>query len=92
MKRRIISIASAISLLVLLIPANTVQALPDYVTNYDVYYNCVCGPCWSELEGQWVLDCDGSFTGWGWEPGHGCSDTTVTYGAPCSTCTALPCE
>ncbi len=47
-----------------------------------VYYACTCSPCGPTLEGEWDLDCDGNYTGWGWEPGHSCT-TTVTDSGPC---------
>jgi hypothetical protein len=91
MKRRILSIASAITFVVLLIPAGQMQATPDHEIRYDVIYDCVCGPCAPDLEGQWWLSCDDSFVGWGWEPGHNCSRTETVDGISCENW-CMPCD
>ena len=85
MRRRVLSLASAIALAVMLLPAVNLRATPDNEITYNVRYNCTCGPCVpDEIEGSWTLWCDGSFDGWGWEPGHGCSYTQEIDGPTCN--------
>jgi hypothetical protein len=92
MKKRIMAIASALALIIMLSRAQPLQASwPDTEERYDVYYTDVClvGPCRPnpppELEGHWLLACDGSFTGWGWQPDEypAFSYTVVTDGHSC---------
>jgi hypothetical protein len=91
MKKRVIAIASALSLVIMLSPAQPLQASwPDTVEWYDVYQpTCLVGPCQPNppyLVGRWLLACDGSFTGWGWEPDQypDFSYTVVTDGHSCA--------
>jgi hypothetical protein len=65
-------------------PVQRVQAVPGYEVVYTVRYSCIVGPSFPSIEGQWTSSCDGTWTGWGWEPGHNCTTTDVTYGAACS--------
>src|SRR5258705_537019 len=83
MKRRIASMAVVISLIVLLMPAERARANPSNQVTFNVWYSCICSPCTRSLEGQWLLDCDNSFTGWGWEPGHNCTETETITGNSC---------
>src|SRR5947209_12069997 len=88
MKKRLIAIASALSLVIMLSHAQQLhaQALPNYEETYDVYDICTAGPCLpTTLVGHWFLACDGSFTGWGSQPGTYATDTVVTQGAFCSS-------
>jgi len=66
-------------------PVQRVQAAQRFEVFYTVRYSCIVGPSTPDidLEGQWVRDCSGNWSGWGWEPGHNCSTTTWTNGAPC---------
>jgi len=63
-----------------------VQAVPGYEVHYTVRYpgGCIISPSGPTIEGEWTSSCDGSWTGWGWEPEHDCTSTEVTYGAACS--------
>jgi hypothetical protein len=64
-------------------PAQKVKA-GFYVEYYTIKYNCVISPpCWGCVEGEWTRDCFGHMTGWGWEPGHNCTYTEVTFGEEC---------
>ena len=85
MKRRIISIASAVSLVIMMFPAQQLKAQSQpYEETYDVNYICTYGPCLPDpLVGQWFLACDGSFTGWGWAPYSYGANTIVTDGQVC---------
>jgi len=38
-----------------------------------------------EIMGEWDVDCDNNWIGWGWEPGHSTSYAEVTYGAYCGS-------
>ena len=64
-------------------PVQRVQAVPGYEVHYTVNYCCIVGPSFPSVEGEWTRSCDGSWTGWGWEPGHNCTCTDVTYGPAC---------
>jgi len=88
MKKQLIAIVSALSLVIMLSHAQDVQAqaLPNYEETYDVYTYCTAGPCLpDELVGHWFLACDGSFTGWGSQPGTAWTATVVTQGSFCSS-------
>jgi|GEM_PF-7036515 len=37
------------------------------------------------IAGEWVTDCDGNTTGWGWEPGNPFTYTEWTDGNMCPT-------
>jgi hypothetical protein len=65
-------------------PVQRVQAVPGYEVHYTVWYNPDVGPVVFTIAGEWTSSCDGSWIGWGWEPGHEWSYTDVTYGAACS--------
>ena len=80
----VIAVFAAASLVMMLIPAPTAHAINREI-HYYVYYACVCSPCGPSLEGQWTRHCDGSYSGWGWQPGHNCSTTelsTATFAIP----------
>lgn len=63
-------------------PINQVQAMGFYEEYYTVRYGCIVSPpMYGHIEGQWTRDCNGNWTGWGWEPGHNCSYTEITYGS-----------
>lgn len=80
-RNRVAAIVVAISL-VMLMPVPQAQAINREI-HYYVIYDCPCGPCEPSLEGQWTKHCDGSMSGWGWEPGHNCSRTEIVYGDIC---------
>jgi hypothetical protein len=70
--------------LLMLVAVKRGGALPAQETFYTVRYACIVSPsAWGEVEGEWVLHCDGTMTGWGWEPGHNCTSTDTTYGNLC---------
>jgi hypothetical protein len=54
--------------------------------HYTVRYNCIVGPPppppW-DIVGEWDVDCDGNWTGWGWLPGSNCTDTEETRTGSC---------
>ena len=84
MNKRAIAMMIAAAAIVMLFPARRVAANPTYVTYYTVRYNCIISPsCTGCIEGEWTEWCDGSITGWGWEPGHNCTYTDTTYGSYC---------
>lgn len=84
MKRRA-AILLTLSALLMLIAVIGAGATPTHVTTQTVRYSCIISPDMrGHIEGEWVTDCQGNTTGWGWEPGHNCTITEVTYGAPCS--------
>ena len=82
--RKRTSILLAMSALLTLIAVLGAGATPAYVTTQTVRYSCIASPDMrGHVEGQWVTDCSGNTTGWGWEPGHNCTETETTYGAAC---------
>ena len=54
-----------------------------YVEVYTVWYDCIVGPPVLSPVGEWTRDCFG-MTGWGWEPGHPCTETVTTYEEECT--------
>ena len=55
-----------------------------YVERYTVVYSCIQGPPPIDpVVGEWTRDCFG-MTGWGWEPWHECTYTTISYGEECT--------
>lgn len=85
MRKKTIAMMVAAATIVLLFPAQRMSANPAYVTYYAVRYNCILGisGVYGMLVGEWTEECDGSMNGWGWEPGHNCTYTDVTYGDYC---------
>ena len=60
-------------------------AFPSQEIFYTVRYSCIASPDMrGHIEGEWVTHCDGTTTGWGWEPGHNCTTTDITWGNSCS--------
>lgn len=70
----------------LLFAVKGAAAFPSQEIFYTVRYSCIVGPGnWiGHVEGEWVTHCDGTTTGWGWEPGHNCTTTDITWGNTCS--------
>jgi len=85
MRKLISSIVLVGTALLMLLPVQPVQPVQRVraQTNavyYTVRYACIVSPDMrGSIEGQWVLDCNGKMTGWGWEPGHNCTYTEMTY-------------
>jgi hypothetical protein len=70
------------ALVVVLIALSTMLfSPPTHATNYQytytVHYICVISPTPPDPIGVWVLGCDGSWTGWGMQPGDGCTTYDV---------------
>jgi len=84
MRKKTTAIVVAVATVMMLFPSNPTNADPTRVTYYAVWYSCIISPpCCSEPVGEWTLHCDGTMTGWGWEPGHNCTTTVTTYGSYC---------
>jgi len=84
MRNKTIAIVALVALM-MLFPSRSTMANPTQITYYTVWYSCVISPpCCTDPMGQWTLYCDGSMVGSGWEPGHNCTTTDVTYGDSCS--------
>lgn len=83
MRRKSISIAIAVALMIALIPAPQSYAV-NSVIYYTVRYVCVCGPC-PPVVGYWTRECDGYLHGWGVAPYtvDPCYRTDVSYGDLC---------
>jgi hypothetical protein len=82
--RKWTSILLMTSALLMIVAVKRAEALPERVTVQTVRYACIISPnWWGHVEGEWITDCNGNTTGWGWEPGHGCTETEVTYGDWC---------
>jgi hypothetical protein len=72
--------------LLVVLAVRTASAFPSQVITYTVRYSCIVSPDMrGHVEGEWVTGCDGVTTGWGWEPGHNCTTTDITWGATCPT-------
>jgi hypothetical protein len=81
-KRTFILLVLASALL--LVGVRGAVAFPSQVIIYTVRYSCIASPDMrGHIEGEWVTDCNGVTTGWGWEPGHNCTTTDVTGGETC---------
>jgi hypothetical protein len=84
MKKRVIQAAIVLSLVMMVGPGNGGKAHAGFrERHYDVYYNCIISPPYTGLVGQWDVDCDGNWTGWGWMPGDNCTRTESYAGAYC---------
>lgn len=90
MRKLIRSIVLAGTTILMLIPVPPVQPLKQakamgfYEEYYTVRYSCIFGPSiYGQIVGEWTRDCNGNLTGSGWEPGHICTYTEVTYGNEC---------
>jgi hypothetical protein len=83
MSRRILSILSALAFVALLVPAQNAQANPDHIIRYLVYGSLNCGGCGLQ-QGEWDIECDDSFSGWGSQPGTENTYTVTEQGAPCT--------
>ena len=49
-----------------------------YARHFTVYYACVVGPPPTGPVGEWDVDCDGNWSGWGNMPYTDCTTTEVT--------------
>ena len=87
MRKLRVSILLTITALLMLVPMiRPTQRVKAWSreTYYTVRNSCLTRPpCFNCLRGEWFRDCDGNMTGWGWEPGHECSYTEITYGNNC---------
>lgn len=83
MRKKTIAIIASVAMIMMLIPNHPAHAT-HRITYYTVWYDCVISPpCCTYPVGEWTQWCDGSMTGTGWEPGHNCTRTVVTYGDYC---------
>lgn len=52
--------------------------------NYSVYFGCVDSRTpYGTLVGEWTIDCNDNWTGWGDKPGDECTYFDVTPGQLC---------
>jgi hypothetical protein len=77
-------------ILLILMPTPRSNAAQGWEEYYTVHYCCIVGPSVPSVEGEWWRDCEGNMSGWGWEPGHNCSCTEITYGNYCGTDSPQP--
>ena len=85
MRKRVISLASSMALVLALFPTGKTQAVGTEYW-YTVTYSCIYGPPPADtLMGEWYdgRECGRGTDGWGWEPGTACT-TTWTVSNPCS--------
>jgi len=75
-KKRALVVALIALSTMLLSPPKTHATTYQYT--YTVHYICVISPVPPDPIGVWVLGCDGSWTGWGMQPGDGCTTYDVT--------------
>jgi hypothetical protein len=87
MQRLVLSFILIVATLFLFAP--TQQAKPVL---REKFYKVILVPCgfgWygkppdGTVMGEWYVDCDGNWDGWGWHPGDSCTDTEITLGAQC---------
>lgn len=84
MRKKSIAVMSAVALLMLLLPGNQTSAETRYVTHYTVYYQCIVSPDMrGQVVGEWTVDCQGNWSGWGMKPTDGCTYFTETQGDQC---------
>ncbi len=84
MKRTILAVSLFVLGMFFVPPAPPARADGTRVTYYTVRYACIVSPSmYGHIEGQWEEDCCGNVTGWGWQPGHNCTYTDVTWGDFC---------
>ena len=90
MRKLISSTVIVGTMILLLIPVQPVQPLQPvtasgYRVHYTVRYACLVGP-WPPIGavvGEWDQDCEGNMTGWGMQPGDGCTTTETSSFEPC---------
>ena len=81
-KTRLVLLVTSVFLV--LAAVKGVGALPEQEIIQTVRYACIVSPDMrGHIEGEWMTDCNGNTTGWGWEPGHNCTYTDTTYGNTC---------
>jgi hypothetical protein len=87
MRRLVLSFILVVATLFLLVPTQSVKALPDQEIYYTVIYSCHVGPppdWYGTVVGEWTRMCNGSLIGWGMKPfGESCVDTIVELGESC---------
>lgn len=56
-----------------------------YYTVYYLYGTCIIGPESTLPVGEWYVDCDGHWYGYGWKPGEypDCTYYELVFGDPC---------
>jgi hypothetical protein len=84
MKQRVGTLAVLFALCVMFGPGARPARATYQVVTYTVRYACIVSPSiYGEIEGEWVVDCYGQWSGYGWMPGHSCSYTVISWGDLC---------
>ena len=88
MRRLVLSFILVVATLFLFVP--TQQAKPVLREKfYTVYFKEPCPFGWpgrpsdGDIIGEWTLDCDGNWSGWGWTPGEECTRSEIQLGQQC---------
>jgi hypothetical protein len=86
MKKRLVIVAITLLAALMLSPGGGPMRAAGHEIHYTIYYICTCSPCpTGEVVGEWDVDCDGIWSGWGYYPyaDTHCTDTVRDVGAPC---------
>jgi hypothetical protein len=86
MKRRLVFLVMMFLGAVMLSSTGVKLRASGHETHYTVTYICVCSPnCEGMIVGEWDVDCDGNWSGWGaipYDDPH-CTSTEMDIGAFC---------
>lgn len=87
MKVSIFSVLLATFLLTSMIELTPPAEAQSPIIIYTVYWDCSCPvspPLCGEVVGKWTIECDGSWSGWGWQPDeYDCSYYTTAFRYVC---------
>ena len=87
MKRRLAILVVMFWAAMMLSPGGeTLKASGGHETHYTIYYLCTCYTCpTGDVVGEWDVDCNGNWSGWGYAPYADpyCTETVMDIGAFC---------
>jgi hypothetical protein len=86
MKKRLVTLAIMLVAALLLTSGGRTLRAAGHETDYTITYICTCSPgCYGMIVGQWHVDCDGNWSGWGDAPYADpyCTSTEMDIGAFC---------
>ena len=82
--KRVSTIVLLLAIAIVFTPGDNLHAI-NSEKHYTVYYDGLVGPPDPDPDvmGEWDVDCEGNWTGWGWQPGHAWSRTEMTITGYC---------
>lgn len=86
MKKRLITLTVMFLAALMLSPGGGKLRALGHPIHYTITYICTCSPCpTGEVMGEWDVDCDGNWSGWGDLPyaDTHCEQTTREFGEDC---------